>query len=110
MDDTTRGATVEFSGALDVRRTAEVREAIYALIESTEGDELVDLSRVESLDITTLKMLAVANRVAERQGRRVVLRGCPPAVRRLMHLSHLRPMIPVEPAEPVLPEATGEAV
>ena len=44
--------------------------------------------------MTTLKMLAVANRVAERQGRRVVLRGGSPGVRRLLHLSHLRWMIP----------------
>ena len=43
-------------------------------------------------------MLAVANRVAEREGRRVVLRGGSPGVRRLLHLSHLRWMIPVEPA------------
>ena len=31
-------------------------------------------------------MLAVANRVAEREGRRVVLRGALPGVRRLLHL------------------------
>ena len=40
--------------------------------------------------MTTLKMLAVANRVAEREGRRVVLRGASPGVRRLLHLAHLR--------------------
>ena len=47
--------------------------------------------------MTTLKLLAVANRVAEREGRRVVLRGASPGVRRLMHLAHLRSRIPVEP-------------
>jgi anti-anti-sigma regulatory factor len=49
--------------------------------------------------MTTLKMFAVANRVAERRGHRVILRGGSPAVRRLLHLSHLRWMIPVEPGE-----------
>ncbi len=47
-----------------------------------------------------LKMLAVANRTAERQARRVVLRGASPGVRRLLHLSHMRWMIPLEPPEP----------
>ena len=47
--------------------------------------------------MTTLKMLAVANRAAERTGQRVVLRGGSPGLRRLLHLSHLRSMLPVEP-------------
>jgi anti-anti-sigma factor len=67
------------------------------LLESGEGDVVVDISRVDSIDMTTLKLLAVANRAAERQGRRVVLRGASPGVRRLLHLAHLRSRIPVEP-------------
>jgi hypothetical protein len=42
-------------------------------------------------------MLAVANRVAERQDQRVVLSGGSPGVRRLLHLSHLRWCLQVEP-------------
>ena len=85
------------SGAVDLRRTSEVRTAIYGMLARQEGDVVVDLSEVTSVDLTALRMLAVANRVAERSGRRVVLRACSPGVRRLLHLSHLRPMIPVEP-------------
>ena len=48
-------------------------------------------------------MLAVANRFAERGGRRLVLRGGTPGLRRLLHLSHLRSMLPVEPAEHATP-------
>ena len=59
----------------------------------------VGISGVESVDLTTLKMLAVANRVAERQGRRVILTGGSPAVLRLLHLSHLRWMLQVDPGE-----------
>ncbi|MCW2819112.1 MAG: Sulfate transporter/antisigma-factor antagonist [Marmoricola sp.] len=91
--------TLELTGSLDVRCTAELRMVLYGLIDRTPGDVVVDISRVESVDMTTLKMLAVANRVAERGGHRVVLRGCSTGVRRLLHLSHLRSMIPVEPAE-----------
>jgi anti-anti-sigma factor len=93
------GGTLELSGSLDVRRTAEVRTQIYALLDGSTGDVVVDISRVHSIDMTTLKLLAVANRVAEREGRRVVLRGASPGVRRLLHLAHLRSQIPLEPIE-----------
>ena len=98
MELRTNGNTLELSGSLDVRCTAELRTAVYRLLEEHEGDVGVDISRVESIDLTTLKMLAVANRSAERQGRRVVLTGGSPGVRRLMHLSHLRSMLHIKPA------------
>lgn len=89
---------LELTGSLDVRRTAELRAAVYRLLDEQTGDVRVGISRVESVDLTTLKMLAVANRVAERQGRRVILTGGSPAMLRLLHLSHLRWMLPVEPS------------
>jgi anti-anti-sigma factor len=97
MELTTNGNTLVLTGSLDVRCTAELRAAVYHLLDERVGDIRVEISRVESVDLTTLKMLAVANRVAEREGRRVVLSGGTPGVRRLLHLSHLRAMIPVEP-------------
>ena len=97
MELVSHGNTLELTGSLDVRCTAELRAAVYRLLEAGEGDVRVDISRVDSVDLTTIKMLAVANRVAERSGRRVVLAGGSPGVRRLLHLSHLRWMLPVEP-------------
>jgi anti-anti-sigma factor len=97
MEHTTNGSTLELSGSLDVRCIAELRNDVYRLLDECDGVVYVDVSRVESVDITTLKMLAVANRVAERHGQRVVLRGGSPGLRRLLHLSHLRSMLPVEP-------------
>lgn len=87
------------TGSLDVRCTADLRERLYALIEA-EGSVVVDLSAVESIDTTTLKLLAVAHRHAERAGGRVVLRHPGPGVRRLLHLTHLRSRLPVEPLVP----------
>jgi anti-anti-sigma factor len=98
MEHITQGNTLELSGALDVRRTAELRVTLYTLLGKVPGDVVVDIDRVETIDLTTLKMIAVANRFAERQGRRVVLRGGTPGVRRLLHLSHLRWRIAVEPS------------
>jgi anti-anti-sigma factor len=96
-DDGSESTTLELSGSLDVRRTAEVRAQIYALLDSGTADVVVDITHVTSIDLTTLKLFAVANRVAEREGRRVVLRGASPGVRRLLHFAHLRSQIPVEP-------------
>jgi anti-anti-sigma factor len=101
MQLTTDGNTLVLTGSLDVRCTAELRAAVYHLLAQRTGDIRVEISGVESVDLTTLKMLAVANRTAEREGRRVVLSGGTPGVRRLLHLSHLRSMIPVEPLETV---------
>ena len=102
MEQTTNSNTLELAGSLDVRCTAEIRAAVYRLLGEQAGDVRVDISRVESVDLTTLKMLAVANRAAEQEGRRVVLSGGSPAVRRLLHLSHLRWMLPVEPGQPTV--------
>jgi|SRR5680860_90523 len=97
MEQRTNGNTLELTGSLDVRCTAELRTAVYRLMAQHDGDVRVDISRVDSVDLTTLKMLAVANRFAERQGHHVVLTGGSPGVRRLLHLSHLRWMLQVEP-------------
>ena len=105
MEHIVTGDTLELSGSLDVRCTAELRVLVYGLLAQHPGDVHVDISRVASVDMTTLKLLAVANRVAEREGHRVVLRGGSHGVRRLLHLSHLRSMLPVEPAEPVTSES-----
>jgi anti-anti-sigma factor len=110
MQFTTDGNTLVLTGSLDVRCTAELRAVVYHLLAQRTGDIRVEISRVESVDLTTLKMLAVANRTAEREGRRVVLSGGTPGVRRLLHLSHLRSMIPVEPLETVpAPSSHGPA-
>ena len=43
-----------------------------------------------------LKVLAVASRQAVREGHHLALRGCSPAVRRLLHLSHLIRVVELE--------------
>ena len=96
MDIMTDGPTLVLSGDFDVRSTWEVRQAIYDLLEGHDEDVVVDLTDVDSVDITALKVLGVATREASRAGHHLTLRGCGPAVRRLLHLSHLIRVVEIE--------------
>jgi anti-anti-sigma factor len=90
------GPTLVLSGPFDVRSTWEVRTAIYDHFAAHDEDLVVDLTEVDSIDLTALKVLAVATRAAARLGHHLVLRGCGPAVRRLLHLSRLIRVVEVE--------------
>jgi anti-anti-sigma factor len=96
MDIIRDGPTLMLSGDFDVRSTWEVRQAIYDLIAAHDGDVVVDLTGVEVVDVTALKVLAVATREAGRAGHHLTLRGCGPAVRRMLHLSRLIRLVEVE--------------
>lgn len=85
-DDT----AMALSGRLDGRCTPQVREALYARIDADEGDVVVDLSHVESMDGTVLTLLAAAAVRLQRTGRALVLRGCSDSVRRLVAFGGLR--------------------
>ena len=98
MDISNDGPTLVLSGQFDVRSTMEVRNAIYEHLDGCDHDIIVDLSEVTSVDVTALKVLAAATHTAERRGRHLTLRGCGPAVRRLLHLSHLIRVVEVERA------------
>ena len=96
MDILTDGPTLVLSGDFDVRSTMEVRTAIYEHLDGHDEDVVVDLTDVDSVDVTALKVLAVATREATRAGHHLVLRGCGPAVRRLLHLSRLMRVVELE--------------
>ncbi|WP_110182574.1 STAS domain-containing protein [Nocardioides solisilvae] len=91
------GATLVLRGDFDVRSTLEVRSAVYAHLEvHRDADVVVDLSEVSAVDVTALRLLAVATRQAVRDGHHLTLRGCGPAVRRMLHLSRLIRVVEVE--------------
>ncbi len=86
----TDGPTLVLSGDLDVRSTWEVRNAVYDHLRGHDaGSIVIDITEVETIDLTALKVLAVASRFALHDGQRIVLRGACPAVLRMLHLSHL---------------------
>jgi len=92
----TDGTTLVLSGDFDVRSTMEVRAAIYEQFNGYERDVVIDLTGVPTIDLTALRVLAYATREAGRSGHHLTLRGCGPAVRRMLHLSHLARLVEVE--------------
>ena len=96
-------------GHLDGRRTAEVRAALYDHIDRhPDTDVAVDLSGVESVDVTTMRLLAAASLKVEREGRRLVLRDCSPALRRALAFTGWRRLFVLERSTHV-PEQPGPA-
>jgi anti-anti-sigma factor len=83
---------------LDGRNTAEVREALTAAFDASDGDLVVDLSAVEVVDATGLGVLVGVRRRADAAGRTVVLRGTPARVRRLLNATHLTRLFVLEDA------------
>ncbi len=96
MEILTTSTSLVLRGPFDVRSTWEVRQALYALMDGPESQIIVDLTGVDSVDVTALRLLAVATRQAARRGGHVRLRGCSPAVRRMLHLSRLAAAVEVE--------------
>ena len=96
MELTVSDKTLVLHGHFDVRSTGLVRDALYAQIESTTGDLVVDLTDVEAVDATALRVLAAASKSMERRGRVLVLRGCSPALRRVIAFTRLGRLVTVE--------------
>ena len=96
MDVFTDGRTLVLSGDFDARSTMQVRTAIYELLEGHDEDVVVDLTDVDLIDMTALKVLAVATVEAGRHGHHLRLRGAGPAVRRLLAKSRLIRVVELE--------------
>jgi anti-anti-sigma factor len=96
MELTVNDRTLTLHGHFDVRSTAMVREALYEQIDRTNGDVVVDLGDVESIDATALRVLAATTKLMEREGRTLILRGCSPAMRRVIAFTRLRRLVTVE--------------
>ena len=98
MEIVTDGHTLVLSGDFDVRSTMDVRSAIYEALHASDEDVVLDLTDVHTIDLTAARVLAYATLEASRSGHHLRLRGCGPAVRRMLHLTRLARFVEVERA------------
>ena len=99
---TTEHGAVLLTGRLDVHGAAAARDALHDALVAGDGELVVDLSGVELLDVIGLGVLVDVHRRARLAGRRLVLRGAPPRVRRLLAATRLDRVLSVERGMPVL--------
>jgi anti-anti-sigma factor len=97
-----QGATVVLTGELDLSTAARVeRELIRA--EQAQPEVLaLDLSRLEFIDSTGLRIVIAADARARKEGRRLVVVAGPPSVHRVFRIALLdRRLEFVEDAESI---------
>ncbi|GGT35972.1 STAS domain-containing protein [Streptomyces chromofuscus] len=89
-------AEVVVGGRLDVRSAADARTVLHSAVDDGDGDLVLDLSELDSWDATGLGVIMGAHRRAGRCGRRLVLRGVPPQMQRLLVATRLHRILAIE--------------
>jgi anti-anti-sigma factor len=95
-DQGLRVQTVVLGRRLDGYTVPAVRELLHTAVDVGAGDLVVDLSKVDLVDATGLGVLVGTRRRALRAGRRMVLRGTPPRLRRLLRAARMERLLPTE--------------
>ncbi|MFI7126613.1 STAS domain-containing protein [Nonomuraea sp. NPDC050153] len=87
---------VRIGARLDAGTSAGVREHLHEALDSGEGDLILDLSKLEMIDATGLGVLVGAHRRALSVQRRLVLRGVPPRIMRILAVTRLNRVLHME--------------
>lgn len=98
-------AELAVGGRLDVRSAADARTVLHSAVDSGRGDLVLDLTELDSWDATGLGVIMEAHRRAGRVNRRLVLRGVPPQMERLLIATRLHRILTID--RPAAPEGTS---
>jgi anti-sigma B factor antagonist len=91
------GHLVEVSGEVDLASAPQLFET---LVQWSEGDVHVDLSGVSYVDSSGLHALFRAERRANERGRRVIVHGTRPNVRRIMEIAGVTELLHLDGQPP----------
>ncbi len=94
----TPSSTIVLDEFLDVRNVADVRASLNEVLETADGDVVLDLSALESIDATGLGMITAIHLRCERSGSRLVLRNCPREIRRVLAVTRLNRILHLDRA------------
>lgn len=89
-------AELTVGGCLDVRSAADARVALHRAVDEGRGDLVLDLTDLDSWDATGLGVIMGAHRRAGRADRRLVLRGVPPQMQRLLVATRLHRILTIQ--------------
>ncbi len=92
------GWLVVLVGRVDASTVSGLRERVHRAVDSGVDILVVDLTAVETIDVTGINMLIGARRRAQRAGRDLVLRGVPLRVARLLKVTRLDRVLQEEAA------------
>lgn len=81
-----RGNVVVVSGEVDLATAPQLGELIAQF---SNGDVIVDITDVEFMDSSGLKILVAAHRMLARRGSRLIIRGASAMVLRVMKITCL---------------------
>ena len=87
---------VQLTGILDVRTVGDVRQTLNTIIDTSVGDVIVDLERVDAVDATGLGLLVATHRRTQSLGRQLVLWHPMPSVIRILAVTRLHRVLRVE--------------
>ncbi|MDP9860788.1 STAS domain-containing protein [Streptosporangium brasiliense] len=87
---------ISVGNRLDVGTVAGMRPRLHEAVDSGSGDLIVDLSGLEMIDATGLGVLVGTHRRALGAERRLVLRGVPPRIMRVLAVTRLNRVLTVE--------------
>ncbi|MDR8410598.1 STAS domain-containing protein [Nonomuraea sp. 3-1Str] len=94
-----KAQVVQIGARLDAGTSAGVRARLHDAVDSGEGDLILDLSKLEMIDATGLGVLVGTHRRASAGERRLVLRGVPPRIMRVLAVTRLNRVLRVEAEE-----------
>ncbi|GGP50717.1 MULTISPECIES: STAS domain-containing protein [Streptomyces] len=89
-------AELVVGGRLDVRSAADARTVLHSALDAGRGDLVLDLTELDSWDATGLGVIMGAHRRAGRTGRRLVLRGVPDRMQRVLVATRLHRILAIE--------------
>ncbi|EFL17676.1 anti-sigma factor antagonist [Streptomyces sp. C] len=79
-----------------MRSAADARTVLHTALDDGHGDLVLDLTGLDSWDATGLGVIMGAHRRAGRTGRRLVLRGVPDRMQRLLVATRLHRILAIE--------------
>lgn len=89
-------AELVVGGRLDVRTAADARKVLHSAVDGGHGDLVLDLTELDSWDATGLGVIMGAHRRCGRADRRLVLRGVPAQMQRLLVATRLHRILVIE--------------